>query len=112
MARTIRQIRKIELHQHLDGSIPPRTIWRLTGAVARGTPHPIHAFLEQGIPVAVCTDNTTVSGTDQTRECRLLLERLTVTEIEAIHRDAADQSFIRRAAHLMERGRRPAAPRA
>ena len=29
MARTIRQIRKIELHQHLDGSIPPRTIWRL-----------------------------------------------------------------------------------
>jgi adenosine deaminase len=29
MARTIRQIRKVELHQHLDGSIPPRTIWRL-----------------------------------------------------------------------------------
>ncbi len=29
MARTIQQIRKVELHQHVDGSIPPRTIWRL-----------------------------------------------------------------------------------
>src|SRR5574341_210159 len=29
MARTIRQIRKVELHQHVDGSIPPRTTWRL-----------------------------------------------------------------------------------
>jgi adenosine deaminase len=75
-------------------------------------PHPIYTFLEHGIPVAVCTDNTTVSGTDQTRESRLLLDRLTVKEIEAIHRDAADQSFIRRAAYLMERGRQPAAPRA
>jgi adenosine deaminase len=83
-----------------------------TGAAARGVPHPIYTFLEHGIPVAVCTDNTTVSGTDQTRESRLLLDRLTVKEIEAIHRDAADQSFIRRAAYLMERGRQPAAPRA
>ena len=226
MARTIRQIKKVKLHQHVDGSIPPRTIWRLwitqfyenlnrvtldiveeayrhgvrllelryapaihtyagltpreairavlsgmktavrrhpdleigliweaidllgadrighgcsavrdrrllrrlardripveccltsnyqTGAVARGTPHPIYTFLEQGIPVAVCTDNTTVSGTDQTRESRRLLDRLTVKEIEAIHRDAADQSFIRRAAHLLVGGRRPAASRA
>ena len=29
MARTIRQIKKVKLHQHVDGSIPPRTIWRL-----------------------------------------------------------------------------------
>jgi hypothetical protein len=29
LSRTIRQIKKVELHQHLDGSIPPRTIWRL-----------------------------------------------------------------------------------
>jgi adenosine deaminase len=83
-----------------------------TGAVARGAPHPIYTFLEHGIPVAVCTDNTTVSGTDQTRECRFLLDRLTVKGVEAIHRGAADQSFIRRAADLMERGRRAPAPRA
>jgi adenosine deaminase len=112
MARTIRQIRKVELHQHVDGSIPPRTIWRQTGAVARGAPHPIYTFLEHGIPVAVCTDNTTVSGTDQTRESRLLLDRLTVKKIEAIHREAADQSFIRQAARLMERSRPAVAPRA
>ena len=83
-----------------------------TGAVARGMPHPIYAFLDHGIPVAVCADNTTVSGTDQTRENRLLLDRLTVKEIEGIHHNAADQSFIRRAAYLMDRGWRPVAPRA
>jgi adenosine deaminase len=82
-----------------------------TGAVARGTPHPIHLFMEHGIPVAVCTDNTTVSETDQTRESRLLLDRLAVKEIEAFHRDAADRSFIRRAAYLMERGRQAPASR-
>jgi adenosine deaminase len=65
-------------------------------------------FLEHGIPVAVCTDNTTVSATDQTRENRLLLEELAVKEIVAIHRAAADYSFIRRASFLVERGSRPA----
>ena len=80
-----------------------------TGAVKRGTPHPIHTFLERGIPVAVCTDNTTVSGTDQTQENRLLLDRLTLKQIEAIHREAADFSFIRKAPLFIERGRRSAA---
>ena len=80
-----------------------------TGAVKRGTPHPIHTFLERGIPVAVCTDNTTVSGTDQTRENRLLLDRLTLKEIEAVHRDAANYSFIRKAPFFVERARRSAA---
>ena len=77
-----------------------------TGAVARGTPHPIHTFVEHGIPVAVCTDNTTVSDTDQTRENRLLLDRLSLKEIEAIHREAADHSFIHRAPFLVDRGHR------
>ena len=80
-----------------------------TGAVAKGTPHPIHTFLDHGIPVAVCTDNTTVSDTDQTRENRLLLDRLAVKEIEAVHRDAASHSFIRRAPLFMDRGRSIAA---
>jgi adenosine deaminase len=75
-----------------------------TGAVPRGTPHPIFTFLDHGIPVAVCTDNTTVSGTDQTRENRLLLRGLTVKDVEAIHRRAADFSFIRRGPFLLERG--------
>jgi adenosine deaminase len=66
-----------------------------TGAVRHGEPHPIHTFLEHGIPVAVCTDNTTVSGTDQNRENRMLLDRLRVGEIAAIHRRAAEHSFIR-----------------
>ena len=80
-----------------------------TGAVARSARHPIFTFLEDGIPVAVCTDNTTVSNTDQTRENRLLLQELTVKEIEAIHRASSDFSFIRRAPFLVERGRRSAA---
>jgi adenosine deaminase len=78
-----------------------------TGAVARGVRHPILTFLEHGIPVAVCTDNTTVSDTDQTRENRLLLRELTVKELEAIHREAADYSFIRRGPLLASRGCQP-----
>jgi len=80
-----------------------------TGAAVRGTPHPIYTFLEHGVPVAVCTDNTTVSGTDQTRENNLLLDRLRLKEIQAIHREAADYSFIRKAPFFAERGRRFAA---
>ena len=81
-----------------------------TAAALRGAPHPIYTFLEHGIPVAVCTDNTTVSDTDQTRENRLLLEELTVKEIAAIHREAADYSFIRRAPWLVERKDRRVSP--
>jgi len=79
-----------------------------TRAVLRGTPHPIYTFLERGIPVAVCTDNPTVSGTDQTRENRLLLERLRPEEIARIHREAAGYSFIRRTPSLVARGFRAA----
>lgn len=80
-----------------------------TGAVARGTPHPIHTFLDHGVPVAVCTDNTTVSNTDQTRENRLLLDRLRPKEIQTIHDQAAAHSFIRKVPFLVERGNRPRA---
>ena len=79
-----------------------------TGAVARGTPHPILTFLEHGVPVAVCTDNTTVSGTNQTRENRLLSEHLSIREIAAIHAAAAQYSFVRRAPALIGRGLRAA----
>jgi adenosine deaminase len=83
-----------------------------TRAIAPGASHPIFAFLEQGVPVAVCTDNPTVSGTDQTRENRRLLDRLSLKEVEDIHRQAADHSFVRRAPFFAERGRRlPPRPR-
>src|SRR5262245_21523215 len=59
-----------------------------TGAALRTEQHPIFAFLEAGIPVAVCTDNTTVSNTDQQRENALLARDLSLETIEAIHRDA------------------------
>jgi len=74
-----------------------------TGAVPAGEPHPVFAFLEHGIPVAICTDNTTVSGTDQTRENRLLLDRIGLAEVKAIHRRAAEYSFVRRVPVFLER---------
>jgi adenosine deaminase len=76
-----------------------------TGAVPRGAPHPILTFLEHGIPVAVCTDNTTVSATDQIRENRLLQPHLSLRELAAIHRAAARHSFIRRGPAPAGRGR-------
>jgi adenosine deaminase len=65
-----------------------------TGAARRGTPHPIHAFLEAGIPVAICTDNTTVSGTDQVKENLLLVEDLGLDALTEIHAAARKASFI------------------
>ena len=81
-----------------------------TGAVAQGTPHPVYEFLERGIPVAICTDNTTVSATDQVRENRRLLERLTLAEIEAIHRRAREFSFVRAGERFPQAIRRPGRP--
>ena len=65
-----------------------------TGAVARGAPHPILEFLERGVPVAVCTDNTTVSDTDQTRENDRLLGPLGRSDLARIHAEAARHSFV------------------
>jgi adenosine deaminase len=66
-----------------------------TGAVPLGTRHPIHAFLEAGIPVALCCDNNTVSGTDQNRESLKAAGLLGVERVEAIHASAEAFSFIR-----------------
>jgi adenosine deaminase len=65
-----------------------------TGAAQRAGRHPIHDFLEAGIPVAICTDNTTVSDTDQRRENELLARELAVDSIAEIHRQARGHSFI------------------
>jgi adenosine deaminase len=65
-----------------------------TGAVKRGERHPLFTFLEHGIPVALCTDNTTVSNTNQNKESALFLKELGIKEIRRIHRDAREYSFI------------------
>ncbi|MHB8483906.1 MAG: adenosine deaminase [Nitrospiria bacterium] len=66
-----------------------------TGAVKAGKEHPIFTFLEYGVPVAVCTDNTTVSGTCQNRENEILSQRLSIEEITRIHEEAKSFSFIK-----------------
>ena len=67
-----------------------------TGAVKLGDPHPILKFLEYGIPVAICTDNTIVSNTSQNKENQKLLALLSPSEIVRIHREAKKHSFIGR----------------
>lgn len=70
-----------------------------TGAVARSERHPIFALLDAGVRVAICTDNTTVSSTNQNRETSWVAEQLG-TEGEAIvrriHDDARRGTFIGR----------------
>jgi len=66
-----------------------------TGAVKRGTPHPIQAFLEAGVPVAICCDNSTVSRTDATRESLKAAEQVGLEVVEEIHRKAEAFSFIK-----------------
>jgi adenosine deaminase len=77
-----------------------------TGAVRPGEAHPVFRFLDAGVPVAICTDNTTVSSTDQVRENRYLLERLTPAGIAALHRAAVEHSFIRRREPFPSPGKR------
>jgi adenosine deaminase len=66
-----------------------------SGAVKRGTRHPVHTFLEAGVPVAVCCDNTTVSRTDQTQETLQLAREVGLPAVERIHREAQGYTFIR-----------------
>ena len=65
-----------------------------TGAVSRDGRHPIHDFLEAGVPVAICTDNTTVSNTNQEKENALLTKELGAAAVAQIHADARSFSFI------------------
>ena len=65
-----------------------------TGAVAPEAKHPIVDFVEKGVPVAICTDNTTVSGTDQTKETALLRRYFSLKDIARIHAQARQFSYI------------------
>jgi adenosine deaminase len=73
-----------------------------TGAVAAGAPHPVQAFLEAGVPVAICCDNTTVSRTDQVTESALAAGQIGLEAVEAIHRAADAFTFIRPETALRE----------
>jgi adenosine deaminase len=66
-----------------------------TGAVQRGERHPLHAFLEAGVPVSLCCDNSTVSGTDALHEAALAATQVGIDTVESIHRVADQQTFIR-----------------
>jgi adenosine deaminase len=73
-----------------------------SGAVKKGTPHPIHEFLEAGVPVAICCDNTTVSRTDQTKETLQLVPALGLETVKRIHEDSAAFTFIKPETSLPE----------
>ncbi|HET8644492.1 MAG TPA: adenosine deaminase family protein [Vicinamibacteria bacterium] len=66
-----------------------------SGAVKRGARHPVHTFLDAGVPVAICCDNTTVSRTDQVIETLQLARELGFEAVQRIHRDAQAFTFIR-----------------
>ncbi len=65
-----------------------------TGAVKKGEPHPIVAFLEAGVPVAICCDNSTVSRTDSARESQRVADLVGDSVVERIHAEADAFSFI------------------
>ena len=67
-----------------------------TGAVKKKDPHPIFKFLEYNIPISICTDNTTVSKTNQNIENKKLIDAgLSRGDIENIHWDAEKYTFIK-----------------
>jgi adenosine deaminase len=74
-----------------------------TGAVPRGKRHPLQAFLEAGVPVALCCDNSTASRTNQVREAALAAEQVGPEAVEKIHREAEAFTFIRPETRLSSR---------
>ena len=66
-----------------------------TGAVGRGEVHPLAAFLEAGVPVSLCCDNSTVSRTDALRESVLAASQVGVETVKSIHKRAEAHTFIK-----------------
>jgi len=75
-----------------------------TGAVAKRARHPLHAFIEAGVPVALCCDNSTVSRTDAVKEAVLAAGQVGAEAVEAAHRAADAFTFIRPQTSLPARG--------
>jgi len=72
-----------------------------TGAVRRTERHPLAAFLEAGVPVALCCDNSTVSRTDSLKESVLAAAQVGIEAVEAAHREAESHTFIRPESRLV-----------
>ncbi len=66
-----------------------------TGAVKAGEPHPLHALLEAGVPVALCCDNSTVSRTSSLQESLRAAALVGTEAVEEIHRVAEAHTFTR-----------------
>jgi len=75
-----------------------------TGAVKRGTRHPVFALLEAGVPISISCDNTTVSRTDQVKESLFVAKELGLEAVETIHREAEAYSFIKPETSIREEG--------
>jgi len=67
-----------------------------TGAVADLRDHPLPRFLDAGIKVAICTDNTTVSSTNLAREYELAMELFDLSEadVRELVRTACEGTFL------------------
>jgi adenosine deaminase len=66
-----------------------------TGAVQRGAIHPLRTFVEAGVPVALCCDNSTVSRTNAVQESLIAAAQVGLDAVEAIHRAADALTFIK-----------------
>jgi len=66
-----------------------------SGAVRRGSRHPLFTFLDAGVPVTLCCDNTTVSRTDQVKETMEVARELGLETVARIHREALGYTFIK-----------------
>lgn len=67
---------------------------RQTGAVKDVAAHPIRRFLEAGVPVAICCDNTTVSGTSLVRETEHATALLGSEAVRRIQEETVRHSFL------------------
>jgi adenosine deaminase len=73
-----------------------------SGAVRRGSRHPIFTFLDAGVPVAICSDNTTVSRTDQVKETLEVAGEVGLETVARIHREAQGYTFIKPESALLD----------
>jgi adenosine deaminase len=76
-----------------------------TGAVRDLRDHPLPRFLDAGVQVALCTDNTTVSSTTLSREYELASELFGLggDDLRQLARMACSATFLRDGCHLFDR---------
>ncbi len=67
-----------------------------TGAVADLRDHPLPCFLDAGVKVAICTDNTTVSATTLAREYELAMDLFDLSEgdVRELARMSCEGTFL------------------